>query len=157
MLLEASAVADPATVAGTAFGTFLNGLAASGSVGGLVAAALGALVVISGWRLYLTARTPLAAPQVTVIPTPEASAAAALAAPPPPSAAVISDLTDRMQRVEGRVGEAEERLDGHDAWHVEHAHRHEVDEVAAKAREEGAREERERAAGREQTNPGRRR
>ena len=64
MLLESASAADPAAAAGAAAGSFLAALAASGPVGALIAAALGALVVISGSRLYHTLRNPQPQPQV---------------------------------------------------------------------------------------------
>ncbi len=139
MLLEAAAAAtaDPAAVAGSALGSFLAGLAGSGTVGAFIATGLSILVVIQGAKLVREVRNPAAAQPVNVGPD------------------VIEAAADRVG-LAGRAADAEckalaERVEAIEEWQTAHAHQHELAAAVEKAREEGARAERE------HTNPGRRR
>jgi len=129
-----SAVPDPAVAAGTALGSFLSGLAGSGPIGALIAAGLTALVIIHGTKLVREVRNPPRAGDVTV--TPEALDAAADRA-----GLAGRGAADECKALTGRVEALED-------WQVAHAHQHELEAVADRAREEGARAERE------HTNPG---
>lgn len=137
MLLEAAAAADPAAAAGTAFGSFLAGLAGSGPIGALIAAGLAGLVVIESAKLVREVRRPAASQPVNV------------------GADIIEAAADRVG-LAGRAADAEckalaERVEAIENWRTEHDHQHALAKAIEEARAEGARAERE------HTNPGRRR
>ena len=136
MLLEA-ATADPAAAAGSALGSFLAGLAGSGSVGAFIAAGLSVLVVIQGAKLVREVRNPTGAAPVNVGPD------------------VIEEAADRVG-LAGRRSDAEckalaERVEAIEEWQNDHAHQHQLAAAVEKARAEGARD------ALEHTQPGRRR